>query len=286
MFITGPTVIKQVTGEVVTPRSSAAPEAHMRTSGVVHFVADDDAPRDRDLQEAAELFAVEQLGRPADDASSRSIALDPVARRHPAREPAAAYDMREVIGGVVDDGDFLEVQAQYAANMIVGFARVWGGRSASSPISRWCKAGALDIDASDKASRFIRFCNAFNIPLVTLVDVPGFMPGVEQEYGGIIRHGAKLLFAYSAATVPKITIILRKAYGGAYVAMCAQGPGADRVPPGRRAEIAVMGAEGAVRVDFPQGDRGGRDRGRARARSSSTTTATRSPTPTSPPARA
>ena len=158
--------------------------------------------------------------------------------------------MHEVIRRIVDDGDFLEVQALYAENMIVGFGRVLGrpvGIIANQPL---VKAGCLDIDASDKASRFIRFCNAFNIPLVTLVDVPGFMPGLEQEYGGIIRHGAKLLFAYSAATVPKITIILRKAYGGAYVAMCAKDLGADRCAAWPTAEIAVMGAEGAVEVVF------------------------------------
>jgi methylmalonyl-CoA carboxyltransferase large subunit len=150
----------------------------------------------------------------------------------------------------VDDGDFLEIQAGFAANIVVGFARIQGrsiGVVANQPA---VKAGALDIDSSDKGARFIRFCNAFNIPLVTFVDVPGFLPGVEQEYGGIIRHGAKLLFAWSATTVPKLTVILRKAYGGAYLAMCGKALGADRVIAWPSAEIAVMGAEGAAEIVF------------------------------------
>jgi methylmalonyl-CoA carboxyltransferase large subunit len=164
--------------------------------------------------------------------------------------PRQPFDMATLIRSIVDDGDFMEVQATFAANMLVGFARI-GGRSvgviANQPM---VKAGCLDIDASDKASRFIRFCNAFNIPIVTLVDVPGFLPGVQQEYGGIIRHGAKMLFAYSAATVPKVTIVCRKSFGGAYLAMCGKDLGADRVAAWPTAEIAVMGAEAAVEVIF------------------------------------
>jgi methylmalonyl-CoA carboxyltransferase large subunit len=150
----------------------------------------------------------------------------------------------------VDRGDFLEVQAGYAQNMVVGFARLLGrsiGIIANQPL---VLSGALDINASTKASRFIRFCNAFNIPLVTFVDVPGFLPGVQQEYGGIIRNGAKLLFAYSAATVPKIQVILRKSYGGSHLAMCSRDLGADRVFAWPTAEVAVMGAEGAVEIVF------------------------------------
>jgi methylmalonyl-CoA carboxyltransferase large subunit len=165
-------------------------------------------------------------------------------------DPKQGYDIRTVITTVVDHGDFLEVQPSYAQNIVVGFARLVGrpvGVIANQPNAL---AGALDINASDKASRFIRFCNAFNIPLITFVDVPGFMPGVQQEYGGIIRHGAKMLFAYSAATVPKLTVVLRKAYGGAYLAMCGKDLGADRVIAWPTAEIAVMGAEGAVEVVF------------------------------------
>jgi methylmalonyl-CoA carboxyltransferase large subunit len=158
--------------------------------------------------------------------------------------------MHDIIKRIVDDADFLDVQAAFAPNIIVGFGRVLGrsvGIVANNPAAR---AGSLDIDSSDKASRFIRFCNAFNIPILTLVDTPGYFPGVQQEYGGIIRHGAKLLFSYSAATVPKITIIVRKAYGGAYVAMASKDLGADAVAAWPTAEIAVMGAEAAAEVIF------------------------------------
>lgn len=165
-------------------------------------------------------------------------------------EARIGYDVREIITRVVDCQDFLEVHQEYARNIVVGFGRVSGrtvGIIANQPA---VLAGALDINASDKAARFIRFCNAFNIALVTLVDVPGFLPGVDQEYGGIIRHGAKLLFAYSAATVPKITVVLRKAYGGGYIAMCCKDLGADRTIAWPTAEIAVMGAEGAAEIVF------------------------------------
>ena len=165
-------------------------------------------------------------------------------------EGKKGYDVREVIDRFVDSADFLEVQAGYAQNIVVGFGRVVGrtvGVLASQP---QYISGVLDINASDKGARFIRFCNAFNIPIVTFVDVPGFLPGIEQERGGIIRHGAKMLFAYSSATVPKITIVTRKAYGGSYLAMCSQEMGADVVFAWPTAEIAVMGAEGAVNILF------------------------------------
>src|SRR5271166_5794325 len=165
-------------------------------------------------------------------------------------DPKVAYDVRDVIVRVVDNEDFLEIQPGFAANIVIGFGRIVGrpvGVIANQPC---VLAGALDIDASDKGARFIRFCNAFNIPLVTLVDVPGFLPGIEQEHGGIIRHGAKMLFAYSAATVPKLTVVVRKAYGGAYLAMCGKDLGADRVVAWPTAEIAVMGAEGAAEIVF------------------------------------
>jgi methylmalonyl-CoA carboxyltransferase large subunit len=165
-------------------------------------------------------------------------------------ENKLAYDVRGIITRVVDYQDFLEIQTGFAPNLVIGFGRLQGrpvGIVANQPN---VLAGALDINASDKASRFIRFCNAFNIPLITLVDVPGFLPGVEQEHGGIIRHGAKMLFAYSASTVPKITLVLRKAYGGAYLAMCGKDLGADRVVAWPSAEIAVMGAEGAAEIVF------------------------------------
>ena len=162
--------------------------------------------------------------------------------------PRAAYDMHDVISRVVDRGDLMEVMEHFAPNLIVGFARVEGSTIGVVGNNPAHKAGVLDIDSSVKGARFVRFCNAFNIPLVTFVDVPGFMPGVQQEYAGIIRHGAKMLFAYGASTVPKITVVVRKAYGGAYLAMCARSMGADRVAAWPSAEIAVMGAEGAVNV--------------------------------------
>jgi methylmalonyl-CoA carboxyltransferase large subunit len=165
-------------------------------------------------------------------------------------DPKQGYDVRRVISGVVDQGDFLEVQAGYAMNMVVAFARILGrpvGIIANQPA---VLSGAIDLNAATKASRFIRFCNAFNLPVITFVDVPGFLPGVQQEYGGIIRHGAKLLFAYAAATVPKIQVILRKSYGGAHLAMCSKDLGADRVFAWPTAEVAVMGAEGAVEIVF------------------------------------
>lgn len=165
-------------------------------------------------------------------------------------DPKIAYDVRSIVTRIVDYNDFLEIQSGFAPNIVIGFGRLQGrpvGIVANQPS---VMAGVLDINASDKAARFVRFCNAFNVPLLTFVDVPGFLPGVEQERGGIIRHGAKLLFAYSAATVPKITVVVRKAYGGAYIAMCSKGLGADRVVAWPTAEIAVMGAEGAAEIVF------------------------------------
>jgi acetyl-CoA carboxylase carboxyltransferase component len=163
-------------------------------------------------------------------------------------DPSEPMDMHAIIARLVDNADFLEVHALFARNLIVGFARIEGvvvGIIANNSLE---KAGALDIDSSDKGARFIRFCNDFNIPVVTLVDVPGFLPGIDQERGGIIRHGAKMLFAYSSTTVPKITVVTRKSYGGSYLAMCSQEMGADFVYAWPTAEIAVMGAEGAVNI--------------------------------------
>ena len=250
MFITGPQVIKQVTGEVVTADELGGPQAHMNHSGVIHFIAQDD---NEALQLCRRLLSFMPSNNLEDaprmpfnlpiesDAEMNSIV--PV-------DTKVGYDVRRVIARVVDYQDLLEIQPGFAPNLVIAFGRLQGrpiGIVANQPSAR---AGALDIDASDKASRFIRFCNAFNIPLVTLVDVPGFLPGVEQEHRGIIRHGAKMLFAYSAATVPKITLVLRKAYGGAYLAMCGKDLGADRVVAWPTAEIAVMGAEGAAEIVF------------------------------------
>ncbi len=249
MFICGPQVIKAATGVDTTMAEIGSAAANAGISGNVHFVADDDQHALELVQELLSYLPANNLDnpphRPTDDISMEADtgmnALVP-------EDAKGALDMSQVIERVLDDGRFLEVHKQFATSLIVGFGRVDGivvGVIANQPK---VKAGTLDIDASDKGSRFIRFCNAFNVPLVTLVDVPGFLPGVQQEQGGIIRHGAKMLFAYCAATVPKITVIARKAYGGAYLAMCSRDMGADVVLAWPTAEIAVMGAEGAANV--------------------------------------
>ena len=250
MFITGPQVIKQVTGETVTADELGGPEAHMQHSGVIHFIAEDDRHAALLCQKLLSFLPSNNLEDPPYLEGHNNVDPNPALNEIVPVDPKKSYDVHEVIAGVVDAGDFLEVQSGFATNIVVGFARVVGrtvGIVANQPNSQ---AGVLDINAADKASRFIRFCNAFNIPLLTFVDVPGFLPGVQQEYGGIIRHGAKMLFAYSAATVPKITVILRKSYGGAYLAMCAKDLGADRAFAWPSAEIAVMGAEGAAEIVF------------------------------------
>ena len=250
MFITGPQVIKQVTGEVVSAEELGGPQSQMNHAGVVHLIAQND---DEALQLCRRLLSFmpsNNLEDPPRMAFSAKLKSDSDMNSIVPVDAKVAYDVRAVIARVVDNQDFLEIQPGFAPNIIIGFGRLQGrpvGIVANQPCFL---AGALDIDASDKSSRFVRFCNAFNIPLLTFVDVPGFLPGVEQERGGIIRHGAKLLFAYSAATVPKITVVLRKAYGGAYIAMCSKGLGADRVVAWPTAEIAVMGAEGAAEIVF------------------------------------
>ena len=250
MFITGPQVIKQVTGENVSADQLGGPAAQMNRSGVVHLIAEDDEGALLLCKRLLSFLPSNNLEDPPRLACSESLEPNPELNHIVPVEPKIAYDVREVIHRVVDYQDFFEIQPGFAANVVVGFARV-DGRSVGIVASQPCAAaGALDIDASDKVARFVRFCNAFNVPLLTFVDVPGFLPGVEQEYGGIIRHGAKILFAYSAATVPKITVILRKAYGGAYIAMCCKDLGADRVVAWPTAEIAVMGAEGAAEIVF------------------------------------
>ncbi len=250
MFITGPNVIKQVTGEEVTQDALGGADTHQAVSGVNHFVADDD--------EQALLIAKKLLSfLPQNNTEDAPVMdPDPYVEHDPSlydivpTDGNKGYDIREVIARIVDHQDFLEVQAGYATNLVVGFARINGRTVGVVGNQPTVMAGVLDINASDKGSKFVRFCNAFNIPLVTLVDVPGFLPGVAQETGGIIRHGAKLLYAYAAATVPKVTVVLRKAYGGAYIAMCCKDLGADSVFAWPTAEIAVMGAEGAASVVF------------------------------------
>jgi methylmalonyl-CoA carboxyltransferase large subunit len=265
MFITGPGVIKQVTGEQITAEALGGADAHMAHSGVIHFIAENDEAALYLCRRLLSFLPANNLEDPPRLPSDNNVDPNPALATLVPVESKQGYDMREVIQGVVDRGDFLEVQASHAMNMVVGFARILGrsvGIIANQPS---VLSGAIDINASTKASRFIRFCNAFNIPLVTFVDVPGFLPGVQQEHGGIIRHGAKLLFAYSAATVPKIQVILRKSYGGAHLAMCSKDLGADRVFAWPTAEVAVMGAEGAVEIVFRKEMEEAQDRAARRA---------------------
>jgi methylmalonyl-CoA carboxyltransferase large subunit len=250
MFITGPLVIKQVTGEDVSAEELGGPQAHMNYSGVIHLIAQNDDDAVQLCRRLLSFMPSNNLEDPPRAPFNLPIESDPEMNGLVPVDNKAAYDVREVITRVLDYRDFFEIQPGFAPNIVIGFGRLQGrpvGIIASQPNFL---AGVLDINASDKAARFVRFCNAFNIPLITFVDVPGFLPGVDQERGGIIRHGAKLLFAYSAATVPKITVVLRKAYGGAYIAMCCKDLGADRVIAWPTAEVAVMGAEGAAEIVF------------------------------------
>jgi methylmalonyl-CoA carboxyltransferase large subunit len=265
MFITGPGVIKQVTGEQITAEALGGPDAHLVHSGVIHFIAANDQEALYLCRRLLSFLPSNNLEDPPRLPSDNNVDPNPELPKQVPAEPKQGYDVRGVIQGVVDRGDFLEVQAGHAMNMVVGFARILGrpvGLIANQPS---VLSGAIDINASTKASRFIRFCNAFNLPLITFVDVPGFLPGVQQEHGGIIRHGAKLLFAYSAATVPKIQVILRKSYGGAHLAMCSKDLGADRVFAWPTAEVAVMGAEGAVEIVFRKEVEEARDKAARRA---------------------
>ncbi len=251
MFITGPAVIKAVTGEDVSIDALGGAMTHNQTSGVAHFACKDEMGCIRRIRELMGYLPSNNLDAvpicPTNDNPRRRCEnLNTIMPSSPNKP----YDMFEVIRSVVDGGEFLEVQPHYARNLIICFARIAGrsvGILANQPR---ILAGCLDIDASDKACRFITTCDSFNIPLVNLVDVPGFLPGTAQEYGGIIRHGAKMLYAYSNASVPKITVVLRKGYGGAYIAMCAKELGADIVLAWPMAEIAVMGPEGAANIIF------------------------------------
>lgn len=251
MFITGPSVIKAVTGEEVTFDQLGGASVHARTTGTAHFVVGSE-------QEAAQLARRLLSFLPANSKEKPPVYAcdDPINRRtFELRElipvsPSKAFDMKQLIRAVVDSNDFLEIQEQFAMSIIIGLARIKGstvGIVASQPK---VLAGCLDYNASWKAARFVRFCDAFNIPLVTFADTPGYLPGVNQEHGGIIRNGAKLIFAYAEATVPKITVVVRKDYGGAYSAMCGKGMGADVVLALPTGELAVMGAEGAADLVF------------------------------------
>jgi propionyl-CoA carboxylase beta chain len=249
MFVTGPDVIKTVTHEAVTKDELGGAMTHNATSGVAHFAVADDRECLRLIRELLSYLPSNNVDDPPQIESS-----DPIDREDEALDrlvpesPNQPYDMLDLIHGIVDDRVFLEVHRHFAKNLVVGFARL-GGRSVGVVANQPAVlAGTLDIDASVKGARFVRFCDAFNIPLVTFEDVPGFLPGTRQEYGGIIRHGAKLLFAFAEATVPKVTVITRKAYGGAYCVMASKHIRTDLNFAWPTAEIAVMGPEGAVNI--------------------------------------
>jgi len=251
MFVTGPDVIKTVTHEEVTKEELGGAVTHNSKSGVAHLIADDDEQAMMMVREMMSFLPLNNMEDPpkqpcTDDINREDDHLDKIVPD----DPNKPYDMKDIIETVVDNGNFFEIQCQYAQNILIGFARMGGrpiGIVANQPAHL---AGVLDINSSTKAARFVRFCDAFNIPLVTFEDVPGFLPGTAQEFGGIIKHGAKLLYAFSEATVPKITIITRKAYGGAYDVMSSKHIGADVNFAYPTAEIAVMGADGAVNIIF------------------------------------
>ena len=249
MFITGPEVIKAVTGEEISFEDLGGAQSHNEKSGVAHFACESDEDAIEQIKRLLSYLPSNNMEDPprvdsGDDRQRTDAALDSIIPDSPSK----IYDMKEVILSVVDNSDFFEPHQYYARNMIIGFARLNGrtiGIIANQPKML---AGCLDINASDKATRFIRFCDSFNIPLLTIADVPGYLPGSQQEWGGIIRHGAKLLWCYSEATVPKLLLVTRKDYGGSYLAMCSKDLGADMAFAWPTAEIAVMGAEGAANI--------------------------------------
>jgi acetyl-CoA carboxylase carboxyltransferase component len=251
MFITGPDVVRAVTGEEVTSEALGGADAHGQTSGVSHFSTPTDESALALTRQILAYLPLNNLEEPPviEAVAPGEAAAGELAAQVPS-DPNAPYAIHAVVDRIVDPGSWLEVQSAWAPNLVIGFARLGGapvGIVANQPM---VLAGCLDIDASTKGARFVRFCDAFNFPLLTLVDVPGFLPGTQQEHAGIIRHGAKLLYAFSEATVPKLTVILRKAYGGAYDVMCSKHIGGDYNVAWPSAEIAVMGADGAVNILF------------------------------------
>ncbi len=251
MFITGPKVVKAVTGEDVTDEQLGGAAMHSQQSGNAHFAVATDEDAAKVVRELLSYLpsnnAEDCPAGPLDDPASR---LTPEIEKIIPDAASKPYDVRAIVRAVADRGGFLEVHAGFAKNMVVGFVRL-GGQTVGIVANQADQlAGTIDIDSSDKAARFVRFCDAFNVPLLALVDVGGYLPGTRQETGGIIRHGAKLLYAFSEATVPKLSVILRKAYGGAYIAMCSREIGADFVFALPCAELAVMGAEGAAEIVF------------------------------------
>jgi acetyl-CoA carboxylase carboxyltransferase component len=250
MFITGPEVIKATIGEEISMEDLGGARVHAETTGNAHFFAESEMECFDQIKQLITFIPWNNEKKadtfPKRPPKSRSYKIDQIIPS----DPKQPYDVRDVIKALADDSEFFEIQELWARNIVIGFARVDGqtvGCVANQPLFL---AGVLDVDSSDKAARFIRYCDAFNIPLVTLVDLPGYLPGIDQEHAGVIRHGAKLLYAYSEATVPKITIILRKAYGGGYIAMCSHHLKADFVFAWPTAEIAVMGPEGAANIIF------------------------------------
>ena len=252
MFVTGPAVVKAITGEEVTKEKLGGPPVQTQISGVAHFMAATEKECMEMIRELLSYLPSNNRQKPPHvETGDDPLREDESLRDLVPENPKKSYDMRQVVKRIVDNGKFFEVQRGFATNMLTGFARLDGDTVGIVANQPRVFAGCLDIHASDKAARFIRFCDAFNIPLITLVDVPGYMPGLEQEHGGIIRHGAKMLFAYAEATVPKITVLLRKAYGGAISGMCASKErGADELLAWPSAEIAALGAEGAVEIFF------------------------------------
>lgn len=253
MFITGPKVIESVTGAKINSEDLGGASVHSSVSGNAHFTASSEEEVLVEVRRLIRYLPSNNEEKPPVQQPKKEVPLDERIQELIDIVPVdgtKVYDVRKVITKIVDDGDFMEVQAAFAKNIVVGFARINGdtvGMIANNPKMM---AGGLDINSSDKCARFIRFCDCFNIPLITFEDVSGFIPGVQQEHGGIIRHGAKILYAYSEATVPKITVILRKAFGGAYVALNSKAIGADLVFAWPNAEIAVMGPEGAANIIF------------------------------------
>ena len=251
MFLTGPAVVESVTGEKITAEALGGAMTHNRTSGVAQFAAENDEDCIKQIRYLLSFLPSNNMEdapivETGDDPTRTDPALDSIMPEN----SNAPYNMYDVIKSVVDNGEFYDVAKEFAKNIITCFARMDGqtvGIIANQPAFM---AGCLDYNASDKAARFIRFCDCFNIPVLNIVDVPGFLPGKQQEYAGVIRHGAKMLFAYCEATVPKITMILRKAYGGSYIAMCTRQQGADQVFAWPTAEIAVMGPAGAANIIF------------------------------------
>ena len=250
MFITGPEVIKSVLGEDISQEDLGGARVHAEITGNAHFFAESEEECFKQIKLLMSYIPFNNTKKadrfPVKTPKTKENKIENVFPSNP-KKP---YDVRHIIKSISDNSDFLEIQELFAPNIVIGFGRIDGqsvGYVANQPL---CMAGVLDVDSSDKAARFIRYCNAFNIPLVTLVDLPGYLPGIDQEYAGVIRHGAKILYAYSEATVPKITIILRKAYGGGYIAMCSNHLKADFVFAWPTAEIAVMGPEGAANIIF------------------------------------